>query len=163
MLTLHLKARFRNKTFILSMLGAIVLLIQQLGFKNIIPSNYADIINSVLSILVMLGIVVDTSTKGISDQVISDATVQAVNSVEEVKTESGATSVNNTVEKESETNASVDNSSNVQVGTDNSVTNASTDNSTPVIDLVEIQAENEKLKATLASIQSTASGATVQA
>jgi len=179
MLTLDLKSRFRNKAFIVSMLGAIVLLIQQLGFKNIIPSNYADIVNSVLSILVMLGIVVDTSTKGISDKVISDATVQAVNSVEEVKTVSGTTSVNNTVtenskdsstnvsisssEKESETNVSVDNSSNVQVGTDNSVTNASTNNSTPGIDLVEIQAEIEKLKATLASIQSTASGATVKA
>lgn len=179
MLTINLKSRFRNKTFILAMVGAIVLLIQQLGFKDIIPSNYADIVNSVLSILVMLGIVVDTSTKGISDQVISDATVQAVNSAEEVKTESGTTSINNTVtensqdssanasisssEKESETNASVDNSSNVQVRTDNSVTNALSDNSTPVIDPVEIQAENEKLKATLASIQSAASGATVQA
>ena len=84
MLTLDLKSRFRNKAFIVSMLGAIVLLIQQLGFKNIIPSNYADIVNSVLSILVMLGIVVDTSTKGISDKVISDATVQAVNSAEEI-------------------------------------------------------------------------------
>jgi uncharacterized membrane protein len=47
------------------MLGAIVLLIQQLGFKNLIPSNLSDIINTILSILVMLGIVVDTSTKGV--------------------------------------------------------------------------------------------------
>ncbi|OOM82504.1 bacteriophage holin [Clostridium puniceum] len=68
MLTLDLKSRFRNKTFILSMLGAIVLLIQQLGFKDLIPSNWVDIVNTILSILVMLGIVIDTSTPGVSDK-----------------------------------------------------------------------------------------------
>lgn len=70
MLTINLKSRFRNKAFLLAMVGAIVLLIQQLGFKDIIPSNYADIVNSILTILTMLGIVVDTSTSGLSDQVI---------------------------------------------------------------------------------------------
>jgi phi LC3 family holin len=139
MLTINLKSRFRNKTFILAMVGAIVLLIQQLGFKDIIPSNYADIVNSILTILTMVGIVVDTSTKGISDQVVSTTTVQAVNSAEEVKTEGGTTSINNTVtensqsgsadasssssDREAETKSSVDNSSNVQVST-NTVDNS---------------------------------------
>jgi len=68
MLTLDLKTRLKNKTFILSMLGAIVLLIQQLGFKDLIPSNWSDIVNTALSILVMLGIVIDTSTPGVSDK-----------------------------------------------------------------------------------------------
>ena len=58
MLTLDLRARFRNKTFIFAMLGAIALLIQQLGFKDLIPYNWSDIVNTALSILVMLGIVV---------------------------------------------------------------------------------------------------------
>jgi phi LC3 family holin len=106
MLTLDLKARLRNKTFILSMLGAIVLLIQQLGFKNLIPSNLSDIINTILSILVMLGIVVDTSTKGVSDKVVQDATVQTINQAnetkDEVKIESTTTTINNTVTQNSQ-------------------------------------------------------------
>ena len=176
MLTINLKSRFRNKTFILAMVGAIVLLIQQLGFKEIIPSNYADIVNSVLSILVMLGIVVDTSTKGISDQVISDATVQAINQAtetkEEVKTEDSTIGINGVItensqsssddastsvsDKESETNSGVDTSSNVQVSTENSIATSSNDNATPVIDPIAIQAENQQLKSQLASIQSLA-------
>lgn len=62
-----LKARLKNKTFWVAMISAVVLLLQQLGL-NIIPSNYADIVNTVLSILTMLGIVVDTSTPGLSDK-----------------------------------------------------------------------------------------------
>ncbi|WP_160693370.1 phage holin [Clostridium sp. C2-6-12] len=68
-MNINWKARIRNKTFWVSLVGAVVLLIQQLGFKDLIPSNYADIVNSVLSILVMLGIVIDPSTKGISDTI----------------------------------------------------------------------------------------------
>lgn len=68
MLTINLKARLRNKAFWVGLISAIVLLIQQLGFKDLIPSNYADIVNSILTILAMLGIIIDTSTSGISDQ-----------------------------------------------------------------------------------------------
>lgn len=68
MLTIDLKARLRNKAFWVSLISAIVLLIQQLGFKDLIPTNYGDIVNSILTILVMFGIVVDTSTNGISDK-----------------------------------------------------------------------------------------------
>jgi phi LC3 family holin len=71
MLTLNLKARFRNKLFIISFVGAIVLLLQQLGLKQYIPENWSDVLNSVLSILVMLGIITDTSTPGISDKIAS--------------------------------------------------------------------------------------------
>jgi len=67
-LNLNLKSRFRNKAFILSMVGAVVLLIQQLGF-TFIPANYSDVVNSILTILTMIGIVVDPSTSGVSDVV----------------------------------------------------------------------------------------------
>ena len=164
MLTINLKSRFRNKTFILAMVGAIVLLIQQLGFKDIIPNNYADIVNSVLSILVMLGIVVDTSTKGISDQVISDTTVQAVNqtneSKETTKTEDSTTGINGVITENSQsgsdnTSASAsDKESETNSNIDNSVINSINDNNTTIIDPVAIQAENEQLKATLNKIQS---------
>lgn len=104
MLTLDLKSRLKNKTFILSMLGAIVLLVQQLGFKDLIPSNWLDIVNTILSILVMLGIVVDTSTPGVSDKV-NEATEQAIKSAEikeAVKTETSTTAINNVVTEHSQ-------------------------------------------------------------
>lgn len=55
---------------------------QQLGLdaSKFIPSNYVDIINTVFAILTMLGIVVDTSTSGISDQ------TSTTNSTDSVKT-----------------------------------------------------------------------------
>lgn len=105
MLMLDLKARLKNKTFILSMLGAIVLLIQQLGFKDLIPSNWLDIVNTILSILVMLGIIVDTSTPGVSDKIIQETTVQAIKvaeTKEKVQTEATTTAVNNTVSENSQ-------------------------------------------------------------
>jgi len=77
MLTLDLKTRFRNKAFIIAMVSAVVLLVQQLGFKDLIPANYLDIEYSILSILTMLGIIVDTSTPGVSDSVAVTETVQA--------------------------------------------------------------------------------------
>ncbi len=68
MLSIDLKARLKNKSFWVAMVSAIAILAQQLGL-NIIPANYTEIVNTVLIILTMLGIVVDTSTTGISDQV----------------------------------------------------------------------------------------------
>ena len=66
------KARLLNKTWWVSIIGAIVLLSQQLGLvdlANYIPKNYADIVNTVFIILTLLGITVDTSTQGISDSI----------------------------------------------------------------------------------------------
>ncbi|WP_315065573.1 phage holin [uncultured Clostridium sp.] len=70
MLSINLKARLENKTFWVSLLSAVVLLIQQCGLdaSKFIPSNYVDIINTVLAILTILGITVDTSTPGVNDQ-----------------------------------------------------------------------------------------------
>lgn len=154
MLTINLKERFRNKTFILAMVGAIVLLIQQLGFKDLIPNNYTDVVNSILTILVMLGIVVDPSTKGINDKIISDVTVQAINQLNEtkneVKTEDSTTGINGVITENSQIGS--DDASAISSNKESETNN----NNTPVIDPVAIQTENEKLKATLALIQSTA-------
>ena len=88
MLTIDLKARLKNKAFWVAMASAIAMLAQQLGL-NIIPSNYTEIVNTVLIILTMAGIVVDTSTPGISDQVLTTTTEndQAINSTENKTTE----------------------------------------------------------------------------
>ena len=63
------KARLTNKTWWVSIIGALILLSQQLGLNlsQYIPQNYVDIINTVFLILTLLGITVDTSTEGISD------------------------------------------------------------------------------------------------
>ncbi|OOM71080.1 bacteriophage holin [Clostridium puniceum] len=61
------KSRFTNKTFLVAMASAIVLLTQQLGL-DIFPSNWADILNTILTIFILLGIVIDPSTSGISDK-----------------------------------------------------------------------------------------------
>lgn len=86
MLSIDFKARLKNKAFWVSMASAIAILAQQLGL-NIIPSNYSEIVNTVLIILTMTGIVVDTSTTGISDQVTTTTTVsdQVVDSTENIQ------------------------------------------------------------------------------
>lgn len=40
-------------------------MLQQLGFK--LPDNVADIVNTVVTLLVLLGVVTDPTTSGISD------------------------------------------------------------------------------------------------
>ena len=64
---LNLKKRFSNKTFCVAVIGAVVLLVQQVGLGQYLPDNLMDIVNSILTLLVMLGIVVDPTTEGISD------------------------------------------------------------------------------------------------
>lgn len=61
------KNRLRNKTFWIALTSAIVLLTQQLGL-DIFPQNIAEIVNTILSIFVILGIVIDPSTPGIKDK-----------------------------------------------------------------------------------------------
>ena len=68
-MNIDFKKRLTNKTWWVSIIGALVLLSQQLGLdlSQYIPQNYVDIINTVFLILTLLGITVDTSTNGISD------------------------------------------------------------------------------------------------
>lgn len=61
------KARLKNKTFWTALVSSIVLLTQQLGV-NIFPSNWADILNTILTITMILGIVIDPTTDGIGDK-----------------------------------------------------------------------------------------------
>lgn len=62
------KARLRSKAFWVSMVSLIVLLIKQLGLIEV-PENWNDVMTTVLSILSAMGIIVDTSTPGISDNI----------------------------------------------------------------------------------------------
>ncbi|OOM80954.1 phage holin [Clostridium sp. BL-8] len=138
MLNIDLKARLKNKTFWVSIIGAILLLSQQLGVNasKFIPSNYVDIINTVFTILTIVGITVDTSTEGISDKIVSSTTAQVSDETtnKEAKAEIESTAAENAVkednqsnfdnvsvnaaDKESETNENIEVSRNVQANSE---------------------------------------------
>lgn len=62
------KTRFRNKTFIIALLSSLVLLSQQLGY-DVVPDNWNEVVNTGLTVLIMLGVVVDPTTEGIHDAI----------------------------------------------------------------------------------------------
>ena len=86
MLMLDLKARFKNKAFLTALVSAILLLLKNFGLGQYIPENIDSIVNGFITIGILLGVIADTSTPGISDQVVSNATVQGI----EVKQEFSA-------------------------------------------------------------------------
>lgn len=59
------KLRFTNKTTLLAIIATVILLAQQLGLK--LPDNINDVANTILTLLVLLGVVTDPTTHGISD------------------------------------------------------------------------------------------------
>ena len=65
MKNINWKLRFQNKATLLAIASTVILLIQQLGFK--LPDNIADIVNTFLTLLVLLGVISDPTTQGVSD------------------------------------------------------------------------------------------------
>ena len=59
------KLRFQNKATLLAIASTVILLAQQLGLK--LPDNIADIVNTFLTLLVLLGVINDPTTEGIGD------------------------------------------------------------------------------------------------
>ncbi|WP_143314182.1 phage holin [Clostridium sp. HBUAS56017] len=143
MLTIDLKARMKNKAFWVALISAIVLLIQQLGLKDLIPGNYGDIVNSVLTILVMLGVVVDTSTSGISDKKVTLNAKQ-----DDIKVPGPNISTNNTIDVLTQGNKVEDN---IEISTPEKTveTTQNTD-----VDTNTLLKENADLKAKLEQINS---------
>ena len=67
MINIDWKARFKNKAFWVALVSGSVGFTQLFGVK-VFPDNWADILNTILGLLVGLGIIVDTSTSGIGDK-----------------------------------------------------------------------------------------------
>lgn len=66
------KVRFKHKTFLVSFFALVLLLAQQVavlfGFDTTIYNEQAtDLFNTILAILVLLGVVVDPTTENLSD------------------------------------------------------------------------------------------------
>lgn len=59
------KLRFKNKATLLAIAGTLILLAQQLGLK--LPDNIEDVVNTVLTLFVLLGVVNDPTTAGLKD------------------------------------------------------------------------------------------------
>ena len=64
---LDLKKRFTNKVFVTSFIATLVILVQQVGLSQYLPSNIMEIVNTVLLLLTMMGVLVDPTTDGITD------------------------------------------------------------------------------------------------
>ena len=59
------KLRFKNKTTLAAIAATDILLAQQLGFE--LPDNVSEVVNTALTLLVLLGVVSDPTTAGLSD------------------------------------------------------------------------------------------------
>ncbi len=71
---INIKARIKNKTFWLTLIPAILLLVQvcaaPFGYQwdfGILNEQLAAIINALFSVLAILGVVVDPTTAGVGD------------------------------------------------------------------------------------------------
>lgn len=60
------KLRLQSKYFWVALISLIVLLTHQLGF-DIFPKNWEEVLNTVLSILILLGVINDPTTSGLND------------------------------------------------------------------------------------------------
>ena len=70
---INFKIRLQNKTFVIGIISALLILAQQVsglfGFEisEVVSQQILDMSNTVLVILIMLGVVHDPTTKGIKD------------------------------------------------------------------------------------------------
>ncbi len=59
------KLRFKNKVTLIALVGAFFLMLQQIGLD--IPKNIQDGVNTFVYILVLMGVVNDPTTTGLTD------------------------------------------------------------------------------------------------
>lgn len=59
------KLRFKNKVTLIALIGAFFLMLQQFGLD--VPKNIQDGVNTFVYILVLMGVVNDPTTTGLTD------------------------------------------------------------------------------------------------
>nr|DAN75770.1 MAG TPA: holin [Caudoviricetes sp.] len=65
MTMINLKLRLKNKVTLAALISAVFVMLGQFGLE--IPHNIQEGVNTLLMILVLLGIVTDPTTKGVAD------------------------------------------------------------------------------------------------
>ncbi|AQR98100.1 phage holin [Clostridium saccharoperbutylacetonicum] len=73
-MNINLKSRLKNKAFWVYIVSTLVTLTQLFGVK-VFPDNWQTILNTVLGLLVVMGVIVDNSTTGFSDNKTNDSEV----------------------------------------------------------------------------------------
>jgi len=64
---MNIKARLRNKAFLLSLVAFLVLVIKTFT-KIELPENFDTLVDMLLTICIGLGVVIDPTTEGITDE-----------------------------------------------------------------------------------------------
>ena len=62
---INFKLRLQNKATLIALISAVFLMLQQFGLE--IPHNIQEGVNTLVVILMILGIVTDPTTKGVAD------------------------------------------------------------------------------------------------
>lgn len=62
---INLKLRLKNKVTLAALISAVFIMLRQFGLE--IPHNIQEGVNTLLNVVVILGIVVDPTTKGVAD------------------------------------------------------------------------------------------------
>jgi holin, phage phi LC3 family len=62
---INFKLRLQNKATLIALISAVFLMLQQFGLE--IPHNIQEGVNTLIVILMILGIVTDPTTKGVAD------------------------------------------------------------------------------------------------
>ncbi|WP_455799006.1 phage holin [Clostridium butyricum] len=100
------KARLTNKAWWVSTISIVVLIAQYFGFDLIkyIGQDWQTLVALIFALVALMGITVDTSTPGISDNVIQDVqdTINSINTSNKVKIESTTKSINNSISQNSD-------------------------------------------------------------
>lgn len=110
MFSINLEARIKNKNWWIQMISGIILICAYFGFDltNYIGKDWTNLVGIIFAVLTLLGITIDNSTKGLSDQIIPAVTVQAINNEnetkEKVEIESSTTAINSNITKNSKEN-----------------------------------------------------------
>ena len=99
------KSRLTNKAWWIAVISVLLLIGQHFGFDftTYIGEDWQTLIALIFALLALTGVTVDTSTPGISDKEIQQANdlIHAINTINKVKTQSTAVSINNEVNKDS--------------------------------------------------------------
>lgn len=121
MLMLDFKARLKNINWWIGVISTLILIGKYFNFDitDYIGKDWQTLVGLIFGLLALLGVTVDTSTKGINDNIIQNSTVQAINKQEEVKAEASTMALNNKVTENSKSASTSNLDASAKIAVDN--------------------------------------------